>query len=119
MFLDLDKFKPVNDNYGHSVGDLLLQEVAHRIEACVRESNTVARMGGDEFVVLLRTTAQAADALAVAEKTWGLPSELPSLREGQIDASNLGTISPHLVTRKIPCRSCTASIFRKNFLFWA
>ncbi len=68
VFLDLDKFKPVNDNYGHSVGDLLLQDVAHRIEACVRESDTVARMGGDEFVVLLRTTSQAADALAVAEK---------------------------------------------------
>jgi diguanylate cyclase (GGDEF)-like protein/PAS domain S-box-containing protein len=53
MFLDLDNFKPINDNYGHPVGDLLLVEAAHRIKGCVRETDTVARFGGDEFVVLL------------------------------------------------------------------
>lgn len=53
MFLDLDNFKPLNDTYGHSVGDLLLVEAAHRIKVCLRESDTVARFGGDEFVVLL------------------------------------------------------------------
>lgn len=53
MFLDLDNFKPLNDLYGHSVGDMLLIEVAHRISSCVREVDTVARFGGDEFVVML------------------------------------------------------------------
>jgi len=53
IFLDLDNFKPLNDTYGHGVGDLLLIEVAHRISCCVREVDVVARFGGDEFVVIL------------------------------------------------------------------
>jgi diguanylate cyclase (GGDEF)-like protein/PAS domain S-box-containing protein len=53
MFLDLDNFKPLNDKYGHVVGDLLLIEVAHRLTSCVREADTIARFGGDEFVVML------------------------------------------------------------------
>jgi diguanylate cyclase (GGDEF)-like protein len=53
MFLDLDNFKPLNDLYGHDVGDMLLIEAAHRISSCVREIDTVARFGGDEFVIML------------------------------------------------------------------
>jgi diguanylate cyclase (GGDEF)-like protein len=53
MFLDLDKFKSLNDTHGHDMGDLLLIEVARRITCCLREMDTVARFGGDEFVVML------------------------------------------------------------------
>jgi diguanylate cyclase (GGDEF)-like protein/PAS domain S-box-containing protein len=68
MFIDLDKFKPVNDDFGHQVGDELLQAVAQRLQACVRESDTVARLGGDEFVLLLPVIDVVQDAMAVAEK---------------------------------------------------
>jgi diguanylate cyclase (GGDEF)-like protein len=68
MFIDLDKFKPVNDTYGHGVGDLLLKEVALRIQGCLRESDTAARIGGDEFVVLLPSIETKQDAGKVGAK---------------------------------------------------
>lgn len=73
MFLDLDNFKPLNDRHGHDVGDMLLMEAARRIVNCVREEDTVARFGGDEFVVLLKEldtnkAVSAAQAEPVAEK---------------------------------------------------
>lgn len=68
MFLDLDGFKPVNDEYGHDIGDLLLQKVAERIQGCLRDSDTVARIGGDEFIILLPSIKTEQDALRVAEK---------------------------------------------------
>ncbi|MCQ8129722.1 sensor domain-containing protein [Methylomonas rivi] len=69
MFLDLDKFKPVNDNLGHGIGDLLLREVAKRLQTCIkRETDTVARLGGDEFVILLSHIEHAQEAAWVAEK---------------------------------------------------
>ena len=68
MILDLDNFKPLNDTHGHLVGDLLLIEAADRLRRCVREVDTVARFGGDEFVVLLNDlSADRAEAAAQAE----------------------------------------------------
>jgi len=68
MFIDLDKFKPVNDTYGHDVGDLLLKNVSLRIQECLRESDTAARIGGDEFVVLLPVIETVPDAGRVGDK---------------------------------------------------
>ena len=68
LFIDLDRFKPVNDELGHDVGDWLLQVVAHRIQACLRESDTAARMAGDEFVVLVPDLHSIEAATAVGQK---------------------------------------------------
>jgi diguanylate cyclase (GGDEF)-like protein/PAS domain S-box-containing protein len=68
LFLDLDQFKPVNDTFGHDVGDLLLKEVGRRLRTCVRESDTVARIGGDEFCALLTAIESGRDASIVATK---------------------------------------------------
>jgi diguanylate cyclase (GGDEF)-like protein/PAS domain S-box-containing protein len=68
LYLDLDKFKPVNDTLGHDAGDQLLKKAAERIREQVRESDTVARVGGDEFTVILRDISNRQDAAAVAEK---------------------------------------------------
>ncbi len=78
LFMDLDRFKYINDSMGHSVGDRLLQAVALRIQEDVREEDTVARIGGDEFIVLLRETGESSAAI-VAEKlleTLGTPYDL-------------------------------------------
>ncbi|MFC1603279.1 diguanylate cyclase domain-containing protein [Pseudomonadota bacterium] len=68
MFLDLDRFKEINDQFGHDTGDEILQETARRIQLIIRESDTVARMGGDEFILLLPKIEQQADAATIAQK---------------------------------------------------
>lgn len=83
VFLDLDRFKNVNDTQGHHVGDTLLQAVAVRLQECVRESDTVARLGGDEFVILLNSIHDEKDAALVAGKVIdliGKPFELGDYR---------------------------------------
>jgi diguanylate cyclase len=68
LFIDLDKFKPVNDAFGHRVGDELLKAVAHRLQDCIRKADTVARIGGDEFVVVLNEIEQEDDVVAISEQ---------------------------------------------------
>ncbi|MFL6671717.1 MAG: diguanylate cyclase domain-containing protein [Massilia sp.] len=72
IYFDLDKFKPVNDTHGHAVGDRLLQQVATRVREGLRDSDTLARVGGDEFVVLLPSCASSADALTVGASILAL-----------------------------------------------
>jgi diguanylate cyclase (GGDEF)-like protein len=104
MFVDLDRFKPVNDAYGHEVGDLLLIEAAARLQRCVRETDTVARFGGDEFVVIVselnkdkgRSMAQAE---LLAEKIRNSMSQ-PYLLTAAKDAPQ----------RSVAIEQCTASI---------
>jgi diguanylate cyclase (GGDEF)-like protein/PAS domain S-box-containing protein len=96
MFIDLDNFKPINDQYGHEVGDALLVEAARRLAACVREVDTVARYGGDEFVVVLSDLHESkvesiSLAAIVAEKirtSLLVPYSLP-LQRTEPDASSI------------------------------
>ncbi|TRZ66695.1 MAG: diguanylate cyclase [Rhodocyclaceae bacterium] len=95
MFLDLDKFKPLNDTHGHAVGDLLLIELADRLRSCVREMDTVGRFGGDEFVVMLgelnaSKDASTTQARIVAEKiraTLSQPYQLSVRQDGKADTT--------------------------------
>src|SRR5690606_26611905 len=72
LMLDLNDFKVINDSLGHSIGDSLLEQVAQRLQKSIREGDTIARFGGDEFVIVLPGAAQAADASHVAEKIHAL-----------------------------------------------
>ena len=95
MFLDMDNFKPLNDAYGHGVGDLLLIEVAHRLTGCVREVDTIARFGGDEFVVMLsdldedkaESTAQAGIIAEKIRAALAEPYVLTFRHEGEAETT--------------------------------
>jgi len=83
MLLDLDRFKPVNDTMGHDVGDQLLKAVADRLQECVREVDTVARMGGDEFTIILEGLSCEEDITIVARRITKSLAEPFYLREHQ------------------------------------
>ena len=105
MFIDLDNFKPLNDKHGHDVGDILLMEVANRIIGCVREVDTVARFGGDEFVVMLseldsERAVSVERATVVAEKIRQSLGEVYRLK-----VEHKGGAKPYIVEHR-----CTASI---------
>jgi diguanylate cyclase (GGDEF)-like protein len=83
LFLDLDCFKSVNDSLGHAIGDLLLKRAAERLTACLRRSDTIARVGGDEFTVILSRINDGEDCGLVARKildTFSVPFDLDGER---------------------------------------
>jgi diguanylate cyclase (GGDEF)-like protein/PAS domain S-box-containing protein len=96
-FLDLDRFKTINDTLGHAAGDLLLREVGRRLLLCVREGDTVARMSGDEFALVLADMAQLDDAARVAQKILDVfaPPFRLSTQEVYVTASLGMTLYPH------------------------
>jgi diguanylate cyclase (GGDEF)-like protein/PAS domain S-box-containing protein len=91
VFVDLDRFKIINDTLGHDAGDQLLKEIARRLSGCLRDGDTVARQGGDEFVVLLTDLAKAEDAAFVAQKMLDVLAP-PCLLAGRevLPAASLG-----------------------------
>lgn len=112
MLLDLDNFKPLNDTHGHEVGDLLLIEVARRMKQCVRETDTVVRFGGDEFVVLIG--ALAAEPWASEEQAMQVAEKI---REALAAPYHLHTATPEGEERIIEHRcsvSIGVTIFRDN-----
>jgi diguanylate cyclase (GGDEF)-like protein/PAS domain S-box-containing protein len=124
MFLDLDNFKPLNDLHGHKAGDLLLIEVARRMKACVRETDTIARFGGDEFVVLLveltgELSTSVNEAARVAEKIRRAIGEVFVLTlAGEDHAPNLTT--QHHCTASIGVAMIAASdVTAEDALLWA
>jgi len=105
MFIDLDNFKPLNDTHGHDVGDILLIEVAQRITSCVRQSDTVSRFGGDEFIVMLNElTANKESSLlqagVIAEKIRSTLAAPYHLSVAQKDSTAAESVEHH----------CTSSI---------
>lgn len=90
MLCDLDRFKAINDNFGHDAGDMVLVEAARRIKSCVRESDMVARLAGDEFTVTMEELKDQDDTLQVARKIIAAlsePFDLPDERSGMIGIS--------------------------------
>ncbi|MFC7410980.1 diguanylate cyclase domain-containing protein [Hydrogenophaga atypica] len=85
LFIDLDRFKPINDHHGHDVGDVVLQTVARRLKGVLREVDTVARIGGDEFVALLGAPATQEQLEAIARKLLTLVSEPMVVDKLQLD----------------------------------
>ncbi|WP_230369257.1 diguanylate cyclase domain-containing protein [Paludibacterium denitrificans] len=87
LFIDLDRFKPVNDQYGHATGDALLRQVAQRLEHSLREEDTIARLGGDEFVVVLPDLEQTDSPAVVAQKIVSVLSQPFKIDDNLIDIS--------------------------------
>lgn len=93
MFLDVDRFKHINDTFGHDVGDQLLKSIAARLKSCIRAEDTVARLGGDEFTVVLTEVAEAKDAGLIADKIVKAVHKPVILGEHTIDTSTSVGIS--------------------------
>lgn len=117
LYLDLNGFKQVNDTFGHATGDLLLQEVARRLVTCVRESDTVARIGGDEFVVLLEHIDLPEHALKVAQKireTLGEPLLVDGARLNMLPSIGIAHYPDHGEDGMQLLKHADASMYREK-----
>ena len=101
LFLDLDRFKVVNDSLGHAVGDALLMRVAGALASCVRAHETVARLGGDEFAILLEGVTRAADAERAAERIQGrLAAAFELQGQSMFTSASIGIALPEDVQQR-------------------
>lgn len=92
MFLDLDRFKIINDTLGHAVGDELLRMIAQRLKGCLRETDTVARIGGDEFILLLVNVADQTDVRYLADKLFAELMQPFSVRNHELFVTTSGGV---------------------------
>ena len=102
LFLDLDRFKVINDTLGHIAGDKLLIEMAHRLVECTREEDTVARLGGDEFAILLEQIRGPEDAVRVAERTLERLADPLMLDDNEVSVGASIGIALSLTGEKMP-----------------
>ena len=128
IFLDLDRFKVVNDSLGHHAGDLLLQVVSERLKNCVREIDTVARLGGDEFVILLGSIRDPSDAARVAQKvveTIAIPFMLDGNEVNIGTSIGIGIYPENGLDRPTLLKNADAAMYhakengRNNFQFFS
>ena len=108
MFIDLDKFKSINDTYGHDIGDKVLQIVAARLQICVRDEDTVSRVGGDEFLCLLMEVNEDANVANIAESMIGKISEACELNDVKL------IVKPSIGIAIYPRDGTTAEVLLKN-----
>ena len=107
MFIDLDKFKLINDTLGHIEGDKFLVETADRLKLCVRQNDTLGRLGGDEFVILLDSIQQTGDAIEIADRVLQLLSQPYSLNEHKFYSSaSIG------IAISSPATTCTETMLK-------
>ena len=108
LFIDLDKFKSINDTYGHDIGDKVLQMVAARLQACVRDEDTVCRTGGDEFLCLLMEVNEEADVASIADSMIGKISEACEFTDAKL------IVKPSIGIAIYPQDGTTAEVLLKN-----
>jgi diguanylate cyclase (GGDEF)-like protein len=116
IYLDLDNFKPLNDTHGHAAGDLLLVEVAQRLLGCVRQTDTVARTGGDEFVVVLNDLS--ADADTAAAECQRISAKILAALSAPYVLSLAHGASPAQVVEHHCSASVGATLFKGEALYW-
>ena len=127
LFLDLDRFKTINDSLGHSVGDLVLKQVAERLKKWAREQDTVARMGGDEFLIVLTAVKEVADAAVAAERIRNAMTAEFVVQGHSLDIScsvgisifaEHGTDGETLIKNADAAMYCARESGRNNFRFY-